>query len=62
MITHKAFCFNTPNASLFGNSDIGITMGGTPGKLRFYTDKNIYGEPIRFVRAALYFPVGWLLP
>lgn len=30
----------TPDAPLAGNGDIGLTMGGTPDKLRFYLGKN----------------------
>lgn len=37
----------TPDMPLVGNGDIGITMGGTSGKLCFYTDKkfleNLFG-------------------
>lgn len=30
----------TPDAALAGNGDIGLTLGGTPDKLRFYIGKN----------------------
>lgn len=46
----------TPDASLAGNGDIGITMGGTPDNLCFYIGKN------DFWRAYPVYPGGIALP